>query len=101
MSSRNHSAVASNHIDELRTLILEAEQALSNAGEAADEKLGEIKDRLQSAMQASKSTFHRIRRSAVDQAKRADDAVRSHPYESIGIALAAGLVIGWAVSKRR
>ena len=99
--NRNSSSVAANTIDELRTLILEAEQALSNAGEAADEKLVEIKDRLQSAMDASKSTIHRWRRATVDQAKRADEVVRSHPYESIGIALASGLVLGWALSSRR
>lgn len=101
MSSRNSTAVASNTIDELRTLILEAEQALSNAGDAADEKLVEIKDRLQGAMDASKSTINRWRRATVDQARRADDVVRSHPYESIGIALAAGLVLGYALSSRR
>jgi ElaB/YqjD/DUF883 family membrane-anchored ribosome-binding protein len=95
------SAVANETIDELRTLILEAEQALANAGDAADDKLVEVKERLQTALDQGKSTIHRFRRIAVGQVKKADETVRSHPYESLGIALGVGLILGYALSPSR
>jgi ElaB/YqjD/DUF883 family membrane-anchored ribosome-binding protein len=105
MSSHSHSrsaaAASSPEIDSLRTLILEAEEALSNASEAGDGKLTEIKERLQTAMDSTKSTVARWRNNVVEQGKRADQVVRTHPYESVGIALAAGLILGYALSSRR
>ena len=105
MSTHNrHSASTaptSPAIDELRTLILEAESALSNAGEVADEKLVEIKERLQSALDSTKSTIARWKNNVVDSGKKADQVVRTHPYESIGIALGVGLIVGYALSSRR
>ena len=101
--SRNSAATAptSPAIDELRTLILEAESALSNAGEVADEKLVEMKERLQSALDSTKSTIARWKNNVTDSAKKADQVVRSHPYESVGIALSVGLILGYALSSRR
>src|SRR5271163_1142146 len=90
-SSKTHnsspSPALSATIDELRTLILDAEQAMANAGDDADDKLIEVKERLQSALDEGKSAFNRWSKIAVGQVKRADQTVRDHPYESIGIAL--------------
>ena len=91
--SRNAAATSSPEIDSLRTLILEAEEALSNASEAGDAKLSDIKERLQTAMDSTKSTVARWKNNVIEQGKRADLVVRTHPYESVGIALAAGLIL--------
>jgi ElaB/YqjD/DUF883 family membrane-anchored ribosome-binding protein len=87
-------------IDELRTLILEAEQALANAGDAADDKIVEIRDRLRKALNKGRSTFGRLRQSAGEQAQKADETIRANPYESIGVALGLGLLIGYLLPKR-
>ncbi len=98
-SAASTSATAT--IDELRLLILEAEQALANAGDSADDKLVAIRDRLQSVIADSKSALGRFRKTAAEQARKADQLVRSHPYQSIGIALGVGALIGYLVSSRR
>ena len=100
-NSHASTAPTSPAIDELRTLILDAESALSNAGDVADEKLVELKEKLQSAIDSTKSTVTRWKNNVVDTGKRADQVVRTHPYESVGIALAAGLILGYALSSRR
>lgn len=100
-SSTNGSAAATATIDELRTLILEAEQALVNAGDSADDKLVAIRDRLQSVLADSKSALGRLRKTAAEKARQADAVVRAHPYESIGIALGVGALVGYLLSSRR
>ncbi len=100
-SAASASSSAAATIDELRLLIMEAEQALANAGDSADDKLAEIRDRLQSVIADSKSALGRFRKTAADQARKADALVRSHPYQSIGIALGVGALIGYLVSSRR
>jgi ElaB/YqjD/DUF883 family membrane-anchored ribosome-binding protein len=100
-SGSSASSAAAATIDELRTLIMEAEQALANAGDSADDKLVAIRDRLQSVIEDSKSALGRFRQTAANQARKADALVRSHPYQSIGIALGVGALIGFLISSRR
>jgi ElaB protein len=88
-------------IDDLRALIVEAEQALATAGDNADEKLFEIKERLEAALDQGKTALNRWRDVAAAQARRADDIVRSHPYETAGVALGVGLLVGLLISPRR
>jgi ElaB/YqjD/DUF883 family membrane-anchored ribosome-binding protein len=100
-SDSSASSTAAATIDELRTLILEAEQALANAGDAADDKLVGIRDRLQSVIDESKSALSRFRKTAQEQARKADALVRSHPYQAIGVALGVGALLGFLLSSRR
>jgi ElaB/YqjD/DUF883 family membrane-anchored ribosome-binding protein len=61
--------------------------------EATVERMGtELKDRVSSALDSAKTTYHRIQENTVAGAKVADKTIREHPYGSIGIA--AGLAFG-------
>jgi ElaB/YqjD/DUF883 family membrane-anchored ribosome-binding protein len=101
--SHRTASPANEAIDDLRSLILEAEKALStNAnGDNSSDKLADIKERLQAAVDQGKSTFERWREIAKTQAGRADDIVRSRPYHTAGVALGIGLVLGLILSPRR
>jgi ElaB/YqjD/DUF883 family membrane-anchored ribosome-binding protein len=73
--------------------------------EASMEKIGtELKDRVSSALDSAKDTYHRIQENTVAGAKVADKTIREHPYRSIGIAAGVafglGLLIG-VLSGRR
>lgn len=92
--SANHTA------DDLRALIRDAEQALENAGDLTEDKFGELRDRFQSALGGAKNAYHRACDVTKEKAAQADKVVRAHPYESIGIALGAGVLLGYFISRR-
>jgi len=58
-------------------------------GEAAKEKIEELKAMLQ-----------RAQAKAVESAKVADQAIHEHPYPAIGLAFGIGLLVGILVSRR-
>ncbi len=58
-------------------------------GEAAKEKIEELKAMLQ-----------RAQAKAVESAKAADQAIHEHPYPAIGVAFGLGLLVGSLVSRR-
>ena len=47
-----------------------------------------------------KAIFQRAEEKAVERAKAADRAVRDHPYETIGLAFALGLLVGILARRR-
>lgn len=85
---------------DLKVLSRDAEAILhATAGQAGD-KLGDLRDRLSGALESAKDTCRRIEEKAVAGAKAADETIREHPYESIGIAFGVGLLIGVLVARR-
>jgi ElaB/YqjD/DUF883 family membrane-anchored ribosome-binding protein len=85
---------------DLKVLSRDAEAILhATAGQAGD-KLGDLRDRLSGAVESAKNTCRRIEEKAIAGARAADETIREHPYESIGIAFGVGLLIGVLVSRR-
>jgi|SRR6187399_3251544 ElaB/YqjD/DUF883 family membrane-anchored ribosome-binding protein len=85
---------------DLKVLSRDAEAILhATAGQAGD-KLGDLRDRLSGALESAKDTCRRIEEKAIAGARAADETIREHPYESIGIAFGVGLLIGVLVSRR-
>lgn len=86
--------------DDLKALLRDAEQVLAGAGDVADEKVTELRQRMRAALDGSSDRLERLRETAREQADRADEYVRSHPYQSIGVAAAVGALIGILFSRR-
>ncbi len=86
--------------NDLRDLVRDAEKLLSQTGDAADEKFTELRARMRDALENSHGHFERAREYATDQAKRCDEYVRSHPYQTVGVAAAVGLVLGALLTRR-
>lgn len=86
--------------NDLRELVRDAEKLLAQSSDAADEKFTELRARMRDALDSSHDQLERAREYASDQAKRADEYVRTHPYHTVGIAAAVGLVIGALVTRR-
>jgi ElaB/YqjD/DUF883 family membrane-anchored ribosome-binding protein len=84
---------------DLKSLLHEAEQALSStAGEAGD-KFDELRTRLRSALNEGAHSLERLRTEATRRAKQADQLVRENPYYAVGIAAGVGALIGILVSR--
>lgn len=98
--SDNNEKTNSNTADDLRALLQEAEQALSNATGEAGDKFDELRSRLRSALDNGKFSLERIRSEAARRAHQADQLVRENPYYAVGIAAGVGAIVGLLVSRR-
>lgn len=78
-------------IQDLNTLIGDAEELIkSTGGKLADKS----KDELVAGLEKLKASCRRIEQKASTGAQSADRFIRENPYQSVGIALGAGLILG-------
>src|SRR5512134_3717094 len=82
------------------TLAEDARALMEATADVAGEKVGEARKRLAAALESSKEIYGRVREKAVEGAKAADETLREHPYEGIGVALGVGALIGFLVARR-
>jgi len=85
---------------DLRLIIRDAEDLLKTTAGAAGDKAGEVRRRLANTLESAKATCGRLQDKTVQAAKASDRVIRAHPYESLGVALGAGLLIGVLVARR-
>ena len=85
---------------DLKVLSRDAEALIrATAGQAGD-KVGELRERLSAAVDSAKATCKKLEDKAIAGAKVADQTIREHPYESLGVAFGVGLLIGVLVGRR-
>lgn len=78
-------------VDDLRVLVLDAEELVkAAAGTVAEKSHAE----LTTALERLKTSSRRIEEKAVKGVEAADTIIREHPYESLGVAFGLGLLLG-------
>jgi len=102
MKKRNgHAESPEQLVTHLRELLHEAEHLVGDsAGQYVGEKAEAMRERFHQAQERLEELYSTARDKVVAGAKTADGAIRSHPYESLAIALGLGVLIG-AVMRRR
>jgi len=99
-SRRGASSQASHNI---REVISHAEELLHATAGDLGEKAQEVRYQLVRKLEAAKEKFQDlddVKEAAEEGMKEADRMIRKHPYESVGVALVAGLVIGALLNRR-
>jgi len=86
--------------NDLGTLAEDARALMTATADVAGDKVGAARERLAAALDSAKEIAGRVRDKAVEGAKAADEAVREHPYQAIGIALGVGALVGFFVARR-
>lgn len=86
--------------DDLNTLADDARALMTATADVAGDKVEKARKRLAAALESSKEVYGRVRVKAVEGAKATDEAVRTHPYESIGIAVGVGILLGFLIGRR-
>lgn len=85
-------------VADFKSLAQDAEVLLRATASDASDKAQEARSRLMAALERAKGTLERVQTQTVESAKaaarKADDTIRAHPYESIGIAFGFGLLLG-------
>ena len=85
---------------DFKLLMRDAEELLKATAGEAGEKIKEVRARLAKALESAKTTSTYLQDKTVETAKAADQTIREHPYESIGVAFGVGLLIGFLVARR-
>ena len=84
-------------VADLKTVARDTEELLkASAGEVRDE----ARERLAAAIDSAKASCAKLEVKARARAKAADEVIRDHRYQTIGIALGAGLLIGVLVARK-
>ena len=84
-----------------QTLTGETEELMDSNAQQGSEKLAELRARLDSAIESAKIAAQRLQEKTVAAAKATDECIRSHPYQTLGVAFGLGLLIGVLVGRRR
>lgn len=87
-------------VKELRSLIAEAEKALSAAGEKTGDEVESLGRRMKDALSNGRQVGDRAIKVIREQAVHADEFVHEKPYIALGIAAGLGLLAGALVSRR-
>ncbi len=87
-------------VRDLKTLTRDAEGLLAATADDLTDKAREARSRLTAALRSAKDTCERMQDKAVAGLRATDGVIRKHPYETLGIAFGAGLLIG-ALAIRR
>ena len=85
---------------ETENLLEDAQALLAATAHVAEEKVVEARRRLTSAIERGRETWNHLQEKAVAGAKAADEVVRDHPYQSIGVALSVGALFGYLLGRR-
>ena len=87
--------------NDLGTLAEDARALMAATVDVAGDKVTEARKRLNSALESAKNMAGNIRDKAVVGANATDKAIHENPYKAIGIAVAAGVLLGYLLARRR
>jgi ElaB/YqjD/DUF883 family membrane-anchored ribosome-binding protein len=91
-------------MSDLKVVIADAEELLKMTAGQVGDKATELRGRMQTRLEQAKAELARVQAAAVVKAKEAGQAtdayVRENPWQAVGIAAGAGLLIGMLISRR-
>jgi ElaB/YqjD/DUF883 family membrane-anchored ribosome-binding protein len=88
-------------IENLRRLIAEAENALSgDIGQKSEEALSAVRERLEDGLESLNGYYSHAKKRVVEGARATDETIRTHPYESLAIAVGVGVLLGALIRRQ-
>lgn len=82
-------------VEHIGRLMAEAEALLVGpVAERAGEKVNDLRSRFSALQSRASDLYSDTRKKVVAGARATDDTIRSHPYESLAIALGVGVLLG-------
>lgn len=91
-------------MEDIKVVMHDAEELLKATAGQAGEKIGAARARAEASLRAAKERLAELQDGALEYGRKAagqaDDYVRSNPWQSIGFAAAAGLLIGILISRK-
>jgi ElaB/YqjD/DUF883 family membrane-anchored ribosome-binding protein len=91
-------------LDDLRQVVDDTEALLRDTSQAAGEGAHSARARMRETIDHAKERLSTLEAEVMsrsrDAARETDRYVRSHPWQSIGIAAGAGLLLGMLITRR-
>lgn len=85
-------------LDDLKAVVSDAEELLSATAGQAGEKMSEARARAEASVRAARKRMSEMQDDVLAQTKEmaeeADAYVRKNPWHAVGIAAAAGIIVG-------
>ena len=87
-------------VKDLKVVARDAEDLIrATAGDVSD-KAKEARTRLAAALESAKESCRTLQEKALAGAKATDRVIREHPYQTLGVAFAVGVLVGVLVNRR-
>ena len=97
-----HAETPEQLIHNIRALMSEVEALVGQPGnEENGSKLSQLQERLSGATGRAQELYQNARKRVVAGAHKADESIRSHPYQSLAIALGVGVLLGVLIRRSR
>jgi len=87
-------------MQDLKAVVHDGEELLKAGARDLSERGMAARERLAAALEVAKETRRKLQERAVNGARATDRVIREYPYQSIGLAFGAGLLIGVLVNRR-
>lgn len=90
-------------IDEFNELLTDAEALLQATATQSGEKVVELRNKIGESIRVAKEGINELESVVLHQTKAAakatDTYVHENPWQSVGVAMAVGFIIGWLVKR--
>ena len=86
--------------DDLRTIVSDGEELLKAAANASGEGFTSARAKFAERLMSAKAKLADASQPVIERARQADDYVHGSPWTAIGVAAAAGVLIGFLAAKR-
>ena len=91
-------------LSDLRAVVADSEELLKATAGAAGDRAAAVRARVEESLRVAKQKLETLDDEVLDRVKEAakstDEYVREHPWGAVGIAAAAGLLVGVLISRR-
>jgi ElaB/YqjD/DUF883 family membrane-anchored ribosome-binding protein len=91
-------------VNDLKAVVADSEELLRATAGAADEGAAAARARVEESLRGARARIEamddEVAARLKEAAKAADDYVHEHPWGAVGIAAAAGLLVGVLISRR-
>ena len=91
-------------VADLKVVVADAEELLRATASQAGEKVAVARERIQASLATAKVKLGEAERALLEKTKEAakatDDYVRDNPWQAVGVAAVAGLLLGILISRR-
>jgi ElaB/YqjD/DUF883 family membrane-anchored ribosome-binding protein len=91
-------------VADLKVVVADAEELLRATASQAGEKVVAARERIQASLATAKVKLTDAERALLEKSKLAakatDEYVRDNPWQAVGVAAVAGLVLGVLISRR-
>ena len=85
-------------MDEVEDIVNRPASALHNG---VGSRLADLQERLSGMTDSVRGAYKTARRNVVAGAHKTDETIRSHPYQSLAVALGVGMLVGALLRGRR